>query len=651
MNAFFLIGITVERIKDQVFGHRQLAIQVISWITCAKRELTTLELRHGLAVEAGTSEFHEDDLTEIETMVSVCACLIMVDKNTDIIRMVHRTAHDYFERISSAWYPNMESDLAIACINYLSYEVFERGTCEVTGLLTERLRLPPFYEYASHNWGFHSRNSHARQNAVIQFLTENARVEASAEVLLRTRSYASPFKFTQELPKKIAGIHLTALSWAAERNQVVTVKLLCNRKIIEVNSSDKFSRAPLSYAAIHGHQRVVEILVAYESIAWNLRDTHDQTPFAQAAMSGKGPMRNRSPHSYAAEGGHNEMMQLLLATGRVEINSMDNEGTTPLSYAAVSDHDDAVHLLLHHGASARVVDKAGKGIVHTAIPTNNCKLEIVLSLLRSGVLTDLVDNEHMTPMHCTVKFARQDSAELRLQNGTCVDMPVYQYPSRSPSFEDCFILHYVRDSGDRFIRDIHYAGLTPLHLAALIECSGMVQLFLDHGANPKARSMHSETPLHLALSQHLLHLSLDFGKWTDRSMRIENSCQDIDVEDEDERQQLAELIHRFRMDTVMVLARHRDTDANIQDHAGTLAVHHAMNGCYDAAMASELIENGANIMAIDSKISPGLGQCSLNGENEVEDILDVNGFDPFILAVDELDALHASMSGKLFRVP
>ena len=43
----------MERIEGQIADSRGLAKQVLSWITCAKRPLTTLELRHALGVEIG----------------------------------------------------------------------------------------------------------------------------------------------------------------------------------------------------------------------------------------------------------------------------------------------------------------------------------------------------------------------------------------------------------------------------------------------------------------------------------------------------------------------------------------------------------------------------------------------------------------------
>lgn len=60
----------MERIKGQT-DSKELAIQVLSWITCTKRPLTTLELQHALAVEVGKLELDKDYLLEIEDMVGI----------------------------------------------------------------------------------------------------------------------------------------------------------------------------------------------------------------------------------------------------------------------------------------------------------------------------------------------------------------------------------------------------------------------------------------------------------------------------------------------------------------------------------------------------------------------------------------------------
>jgi hypothetical protein len=57
---------TVNRIESQGRGVRGLDKNVLFWIVYAKRPLTTEELRHALAVEAGTCRLDEKDLRLVE---------------------------------------------------------------------------------------------------------------------------------------------------------------------------------------------------------------------------------------------------------------------------------------------------------------------------------------------------------------------------------------------------------------------------------------------------------------------------------------------------------------------------------------------------------------------------------------------------------
>jgi len=88
----------MERITGQKPGLKKLAMDVLAWITCAKRPLTTVELQHALAVEAGEPGIDEENLTQVDDMVSVCAGLVTVDEESDIMRLVHYTTQEYFER-------------------------------------------------------------------------------------------------------------------------------------------------------------------------------------------------------------------------------------------------------------------------------------------------------------------------------------------------------------------------------------------------------------------------------------------------------------------------------------------------------------------------------------------------------------------------
>jgi len=111
-------------------GFRLLTKKVLSWITCTKRPLTTMELQHAIAVEINESNLDEDNLTEIEDMVSVCAGLVTGDKESRIIRLVHYTTQEYFNRMRNKWFPNGETSMATICVTYLSFDKFESGFCQ-----------------------------------------------------------------------------------------------------------------------------------------------------------------------------------------------------------------------------------------------------------------------------------------------------------------------------------------------------------------------------------------------------------------------------------------------------------------------------------------------------------------------------------------
>ena len=189
----------MERIGGQVKDQEELAKQVLSWITCAKRPLTTSELQHALAVEVGESALDEENLPQIEDIVSVCAGLVAVDKESNIIRLVHYTTKEYFERTQNHWFPNAETDITAICVTYLSFHAFESGFCQTDAEFEERLRLNQLYDYIAHNWGNHAREALTLCQQVIGFLESELKIEAASQALLAIKRYSGHSKYSQEL--------------------------------------------------------------------------------------------------------------------------------------------------------------------------------------------------------------------------------------------------------------------------------------------------------------------------------------------------------------------------------------------------------------------------------------------------------------------
>lgn len=120
----------MDRIEGQAQDSEILANRVLSWVACAKRPLTSLELQHALGVEIGEPALDNENLPEVKHMLSTCAGLVTVDEQSNVIRLVHHTAQEFFKRTQSRWLPKAEADIINICISYLSFNTFTSGFCQ-----------------------------------------------------------------------------------------------------------------------------------------------------------------------------------------------------------------------------------------------------------------------------------------------------------------------------------------------------------------------------------------------------------------------------------------------------------------------------------------------------------------------------------------
>ena len=333
----------MERVDGQKAGLRTLALQVLSWITCAKRPLSTLELQHALAVEPGQPELDEDNLPQIEDMVSVCAGLVTVDEESGIIRLVHYTTQEYFERTLDRWFPDAHHNIADTCVTYLSFHIL--GTYE------ERDHYP-LYRYSVQNWGHHAREASSLPDSVFRFLADDARCGASLQYAMildgfGTAAFRNLFiliemevrqffvkseKVTDRAFNLMNGLHLAA--WFGLKE---AVKRFLNE---EHFPHPEFA---LSHAAERGHQEVVEFLLE-KDIGIN-----------KNALS--------SPLSDAVTGGYYGVVELLLKNGanpdQTKVHGVGNPPfiITPLQLAAIPGTADRMHLLLNYGADYSWADR------------------------------------------------------------------------------------------------------------------------------------------------------------------------------------------------------------------------------------------------------------------------------------------------------
>ncbi|KFY69225.1 hypothetical protein V496_00421 [Pseudogymnoascus sp. VKM F-4515 (FW-2607)] len=498
----------MERIEGQLDGDEKLAKQVLSWITCASRPLTTVELAHALGVELGELEFDKENLSPIEDIVSVCAGLVTVDEESAVIRLVHYTTQEYFERTQKRWFPDAEANIATICVTYLSFNDFENGICENDDDFEERLTSNPLYDYASHHWGHHVRKGFTLIAEVCSFLEKNAQVEASSQALLNSKFYPED-----------SGYSWTPLSWAARNGHEAVVQLLLG-KGAEVEAKDEmYGQTPLSLAAESGHEAVVQLLLGKGAEVETKDQVSGRTPLSLAAESGheavvqlllgegaevetKDQVSGRTPLSLAAESGHEAVVQLLLGKG-AEVETKDQvSGRTPLSLAAESGHEAVVQLLLGKGAEVETKDQVS-GRTPLSLAAESGHEAVVQLLLGEGAEVETKDEMWIrTPLSWAAESGHEAVVQLLLGEGAEVETKDEMW-IRTPlswaaeSGHEAVVQQLLEEGAEVDAKDKMYG--TPLSLAAESGHEAVVQLLLGEGAEVETKDkMSGRTPLSLA---------------------------------------------------------------------------------------------------------------------------------------------------------
>jgi hypothetical protein len=181
-NTFFgLYDEAIKRIRSQTGSDSALAVTILGWISTTRRTLTEIELRHALAVEDGSSELDEENMLEVDDLVSVCAGLVAVDTNSGIVKLVHYTLADYLQQHRSELFECMDRDIASCCLTYLYFTGCAEPCVQDTEY-HEGINRYPFNEYAARSWGYHAQHSwKAIREQALVFLQDDGRVVATSQ--------------------------------------------------------------------------------------------------------------------------------------------------------------------------------------------------------------------------------------------------------------------------------------------------------------------------------------------------------------------------------------------------------------------------------------------------------------------------------------
>ncbi|KAI5787946.1 hypothetical protein FPQ18DRAFT_414163 [Pyronema domesticum] len=346
--------VTIARINSQPLAKANQGMEVLKWTYLAKRQLSVIELRHALATvhsPAGAECLDLDDMPFEKSLAQYCYGLVVIDKETSSVRLVHESLQDFLkdQYENSKLFETGHRDITLSCLKYLSFsDESTSGTpvCDantVKGLIylgpnyksffyncgfgtatSAHIDRFPILAYAIHFWGYHERGNIYQEieQLAIELLHNQEKLYRLSRNLGSVRWYVPIYHWSKfdvnEMNEHLAsslmefaGVHIIAYFGLDEIYEALVKKLDnldINRKILW--------KTALLLAVEQGHYAVVRQLIEVEGIDIDPKNEDGGTPLF-----------------CAAEHGDEAIVRLLFEKG-AQVDPKDNEERTPLFYAA-----------------------------------------------------------------------------------------------------------------------------------------------------------------------------------------------------------------------------------------------------------------------------------------------------------------------------
>ncbi|KAJ7173218.1 ankyrin repeat-containing domain protein [Mycena filopes] len=532
----------MKRIDTQSEEDRQIAQAVLTWVTHAKQILSVAELRVALAIEPGAKELDDENLLDIETILGVCAGLIIVDQHLSVVRLVHYTTQEYMDSISLERFPGAQTKITQSLLTFLS---FDSVWNQITGRYWIRLKLPPLLRYCqyclTHAAGEPEKDSEL-QPIILKFIqrvplwakfagwcwdqwrgtqkeTSPLVVAATTNLLVIAGLLIEEGQYSENMVEELAsaaasghcdmvkllvnsgasvnakgGAYRNALQAAADNGSKEIVQLLLEHGA-EVNVHGGVYSNALQAAAVKGHKEIVQLLIE-----------HGAEVNVQGGLYGNALQA-------AAHGGYKEIVQLLVDHG-AEVNAQGGAYWNALQAAAVKGHKEIVQLLIEHGAEVNAQSGDYGNALQSA--AGNGSKEIVQLLIEHGAEVNGQDGQYGDALQTAAANGSKEIVQLLLEHGAEANAQGGEYGNALQAAAHGGYKEVVQLLVDHGAEVNAHGGVyrNALQAAADNGSKEIVQLLIEHGAEVNGQDGQYGNVLHTAAakgSKEIVQLLVDCG--------------------------------------------------------------------------------------------------------------------------------------------
>ena len=513
----------LNRIQDQRKSDVALAMQALAWVVFVNRPLEIPELLQALAVKESDDELYPEEQSEFTIILRVTAGLLSAEAEQGPVRLVHRTAQEYFNQRWSEYFPSAKLDVTQTLLTYLNFNALSQpcSGAQEDQQIGLRLQEHCFLSYASIFWGNHAQeciNEPTIMESVLKLLEDSSRLAAIVQAAWyvgankngtagwEVRSGINAFhvcawyaldpcvtalynrSFGPQVDEQDDKNGRTPLMYSCVRNQISTALTLL-RLGADVNLRDKKKNSAIILAIWHGHSQLVDQL---------LKQKIDPLPDLNIISE---EYHQRNALMLAALKGHDSLVTQFVLMPGVSLNSKDDLGNTALALAAMEGHSAIVATLLEHPDVEINIPNA-IGSTPLIIAAEGGKHEMVEQMLKKGADHEVQNHDGYNALSKAILHGHDRVVQMLLDHDA-------KYRATTTSSGNALHIACASEkTKPDLIKVLVKMGLkidaldgndaTPLHKACKAGKSENVAALLALKADPTVQDRHGRTPLIVA---------------------------------------------------------------------------------------------------------------------------------------------------------